>query len=154
MFSSTPLADGFVPQALMASAITDWLSNVWAIVLMAIATLPLTHDERATNPLRLNAQRLGTLTGGAPAYWYVPDAPDPAVLPYFGPDAPHPAVLLYAQRTLPRITDVQVKHVIEEQQPFYLICPMQMSAVADELTEVEALPRIDAKLWRFTPPDE
>ncbi len=36
MLSLTPLANGFVPQALMASAITDWLSNLWAIVLMVI----------------------------------------------------------------------------------------------------------------------
>ena len=123
-----------------AKALVAWA--IWALVLMAVATLPLTHDKRAKSRLRQTAQLIvDRLTDATPAYW-------------LGPDAPHPAVLLYAQRTLPRITAAQVKHVIEEQQPFYLIGPEQMSAFADELTAVEALPRIKAQLWRFTPPDE
>ena len=122
-----------------AKALILWA--LWSVAVMAVVVLPLTHDKRAQNPLRRTAERLGTLTGESPTYWY-------------GPQTPPPAVLLYAKRTAPRINAAQVKQAIEQDQPFYLICPLQMSAFADRLTEVEALPRIDARLWRFTPSDE
>jgi len=123
-----------------ARAMVSWA--IWSIVLMAVAAAPLSHDERATSPVRQVAQQLGRLTSDTDVYWY-------------GYEEPDPAVLLYAGRALPWLTTAaQVRKIIEQNQPFYLICPAQSPALDDKLTPVEPMHQIGAALWRFEASDE
>ena len=117
---------------------------IWAIVLMAVAALPLTHLTSAGSDVRATAELIGAETGRTPTYyWYALGEPDPAIL-------------FYAQRTLPSVDPAEVSQAIKLNQAFYLIGPAQMPVFADRLTEVDTPLLIDAdtRLWHFAPSDE
>lgn len=117
-------------------ALACW--GLWGLLLATGLMVPLARGPKARSAIRADAERIGQLTVGQPAY-YLRDA-----------DArePAPATLLYAGRALPAITPGECEQLIRKQEPFALLAA---AAPPPALTRVARLPSLGMTLWQQTP---
>jgi hypothetical protein len=120
---------------------------LWGIMLLFSIILPVWTGPVSTNPLSKEGEAIAGVTHGSRLFYLIP--PNATGGTPSDKLKANPILVLYANQSIPAITQAELEQVASENQQFFVLTRRSTTPPLPGMTPTLELAQVELKLWRY-----